>query len=131
MRETRIEHLQNAPTIAFITSRIADIEAERLRGVIGMDRQNELQFLCRIRDKMAAETPVIPIRSPATIDAELLATVRTYLAASKAGMHELTLMPIVARVAALVWVLHPELNEVSAQGWAWELIAGIRDEEGL
>lgn len=83
------------------------------------------------RMAMLDAPPVVPVRSPATIDTELLATVRTYLAASKAGVHELTLMPIVARVAALVWVLHPELNEVGAQGYAWELITGVKkgDEE--
>jgi len=128
--ETRKAHLQDAPTIAFITTRIADIEAERLRGVIGVDRQNELQFLCRIRDKMAAEAPLLPIRDTTTIDAELILTTRLYIMASKAGIHEATLMVIFAKVAALVWVLHPELNEVGAQGWAWELIAGIKDEEG-
>lgn len=83
--------------------------------------------------RMAQEAtpPALPCRDPAAIDTELLATVRTYLAASKAGVHELTLMPIVARVAALAWVLHPELNEVGAQGYAWELIASVKMEEGL
>lgn len=71
----------------------------------------------------------IPIRLTAEIDQALTLAARLYITAQRAGIGEASLMPIFARVAALVWVLHPELNEVSAQGYAWELIAGIRDEE--
>lgn len=70
----------------------------------------------------------IPIRPTAAIDAELTLAAQLYIAASRIGVHECTLMPMFARVATLVWVLHPELNEVGAQGWAWELIAAIKDE---
>jgi len=34
-------------------------------------------------------------------------------------------------VTALVWVLHPELNEVGAQGYAWELITSVKMEDGV
>lgn len=85
--------------------------------------------ICDYCGKSTAPAP-LPCRDPAAIDAELILTARLYIVASKAGIHEATLLTIFAKVAALAWVLHPELNEVGAQGWAWELIAGIKDEEG-
>jgi hypothetical protein len=76
------------------------------------------------------EATVLPCRDAAAIDTELTLAARLYIAASRIGVHECTLLPMFARMATLAWVLHPELNEVGAQGWAWELIAGIKDEEG-
>jgi hypothetical protein len=74
--------------------------------------------------------PGVPCRTPQAIDAELLSCVRLYLAASRqGGLGEQSLLLMFVRIAALAWVLHPELGEAGAQGFAWQLIAAYAEEQ--
>lgn len=69
------------------------------------------------------------MRTMEQVDRECIATARVYIAAAKhGGLSEPTLLAIVARVAALRWVLNPAASEVQAQGEAWALIAQLREE---
>ena len=68
------------------------------------------------------------MRTMQEIDAECIATARIFVAMAKLGVMETTLLPIQARIAALLWVLNPTGGEVQAQGAAWQMIAQVREE---
>lgn len=70
----------------------------------------------------------VPIRATAEIDQELQSTARVYVAMSRHGaLGENGLLLIFMRVATLMWVLHPAMNEITAQEAAWKLIAEIKE----
>jgi hypothetical protein len=73
--------------------------------------------------------PTIAVRPASEIDAACMSWARLYAEVDRrGGLSEASLAVMMARVAALVWVLHPGRSEVEARRKALGIVAELQAE---